>query len=133
MILFLTDTGCRSGELRSLKMQDVNLEKREAWLEGKTGGRWVDFIERTARAIQDWLEVRPEMDCPYLFPSQRGGQLTPSGVWQIFFQEAFSMLQYIRLTYNRCKYARWGRVKRPRKANKALNLGRVTWKGKSGR
>ena len=53
MMLFMADTGCRSGELCSLKLEDVDLEKREAWVEGKTGGRWVDFIERKAGVIQD--------------------------------------------------------------------------------
>ena len=58
VILFLADTGCRVGELVRLRVGDVCLAKREAHVDGKTGGRWVDFTGRTARAVEAWLTVR---------------------------------------------------------------------------
>ena len=58
VILFLADTGCRVGELVRLKVGDVCPEKCEAHVNGKTGGRWVDFTERTARAVEAWLTLR---------------------------------------------------------------------------
>lgn len=58
VLLFLADTGCRVGELVGLRVDDVCLERREAWVDGKSGGRWVDFTERTARAVEAWLTSR---------------------------------------------------------------------------
>jgi len=58
VLLFLADTGCRVGELIALRVGDVCLGKREARVNGKTGGRWVDFTGRTARAVGAWLAVR---------------------------------------------------------------------------
>ena len=58
VILFLADTGCRVGELVRLGVGDVCLGKCEARVNGKSGGRWVDFTERTARAVEAWLMVR---------------------------------------------------------------------------
>ncbi len=58
VLLFLADTGCRVGELVSLRVSDVDVVGREAWVNGKTGGRWVDFTGRTAKAVEAWLTVR---------------------------------------------------------------------------
>ena len=58
VLLFLADTGCRVGELVALCVCDVCLEKCEAHVNGKTGGRAVDFTERTARAVEAWLTSR---------------------------------------------------------------------------
>ena len=58
VLLFLADTGCRIGEVVALCVGDVCLEKCEAYVDGKTGGRWVDFTERTARAVEAWLTAR---------------------------------------------------------------------------
>jgi len=57
VLLFLADTGCRVGELVGLERSDVNVEERCAWVSGKTGGRWVDFTERTAGALERWLVI----------------------------------------------------------------------------
>ena len=58
VLLFLADTGCRVGELVKLKLADVNLGECEARVNGKSGGRQVDFTERTVRAVEAWLTVR---------------------------------------------------------------------------
>ena len=58
VLLFLADTGCRVGELCSLRVGDVCLGRQEAYVNGKTGGRWVDFTERTVWAVEAWLVVR---------------------------------------------------------------------------
>ena len=58
VLLFLADTGCRVGELVNLKLGDVDLVERAAQVNGKTGGRGLDFTERTAQAVEAWLTVR---------------------------------------------------------------------------
>ena len=58
VLLFLADTGCRVGELVKLRVGDVCLEQCEARVNGKSGGRWVEFTERTAEALRAWLAVR---------------------------------------------------------------------------
>ncbi|MBC8445779.1 MAG: tyrosine-type recombinase/integrase [Chloroflexi bacterium] len=58
VLLFLADTGCRVGELVRLKVGDVRLADLEARVDGKTGGRWVDFTERTRCAVEVWLSSR---------------------------------------------------------------------------
>lgn len=68
LMLFLADTGCRAGGAASLRMDTVNLEKREALIHEK-GDHYmkVMFGSETAEAIRDYLEVRPETSHPYLF------------------------------------------------------------------
>lgn len=44
---------------------------------GKTGKvRKLVFTEETMEAIKKWLEVRGDDDCPYVFVSRRGGEVT---------------------------------------------------------
>ena len=58
VLLFLADSGCRVGEAVKLKLVDLDLGECEARVNGKSGGRLVDFTARTAGAIEAWLEVR---------------------------------------------------------------------------
>ena len=49
---------------------------------GKTGNTVMRFDQRTADALRDWLEARPDADCDYAFVTTRrypaqGGQFTP--------------------------------------------------------
>lgn len=67
IIMFLASTGCRSGEAATLKLKNLNLIKREAWVEGKTGGRWVDYNQATADALNAWLAIHPNPDSDAVF------------------------------------------------------------------
>jgi len=64
VLLFLADTGCRVGELVRLEWNQVDLAERCAWVNGKTGGRYVDFTGRTAEALGRLLAVS---DGPLVF------------------------------------------------------------------
>ena len=57
VLLFLADTGCRVGELVKLERSALDLAEQCAWVDGKTGGRWVDFTARTALALEWWLAL----------------------------------------------------------------------------
>ena len=55
MLMFLADTGCRVGELCSLNKVDLDLERFEAQVLGKTGERIVDFTQKTAHLLDNYL------------------------------------------------------------------------------
>ena len=41
---------------------------------GNNKARLVYFGKRTKRALEDWLEVRPDADCPYVFINTSRGR-----------------------------------------------------------
>lgn len=55
VLLFLVDTGCRVGELLSIRRVDLDLDRMEALCRGKTGERVLDFTEPTAAALRTYL------------------------------------------------------------------------------
>jgi len=68
IVLFLADTGCRSGGLCGLELDALDLKRRRALVTEKRGKpRFVFFQEPTARALSDWLDVRPEDKGPWVF------------------------------------------------------------------
>jgi site-specific recombinase XerD len=72
VMLFLLDTGCRVGGLCGLQVGDVDLENKRAKLfEKGEKARVVLFGSRTAKALREWLDVRPFQDSPWLFTSMR--------------------------------------------------------------
>ncbi len=84
IILFLANTGVRASELCTLHRDRISLEERIALVRGKRNKeRYVFFDEKTASAIKQWLEERPETAEPYLFTTYRGKQLSVSGLRQI--------------------------------------------------
>jgi len=95
MVLFLADTACRAAGLAGLKLTELDLNFGVAIVHEKGNGgnnnaRFVYFGKKTKRAIEDWLEVRPDVDCPYLFinvsngwANTRPSGLTVSGIYQM--------------------------------------------------
>jgi len=80
LLLFLIDTGCRVGEICGLTIEDLNLAEGMARVQGKgRKERVVMFGEVTARALAQWLEVRPAGKGDAVFPGKQGA-LTPDGV-----------------------------------------------------
>ncbi len=84
LILFLFSSGCRSHEVANLKVQDVELKKREAIVNGKGGKiRYVHFSEECALILSDYLTTRrPEPEEP-LFMNKFGGPLQKTGIYKI--------------------------------------------------
>lgn len=58
MLTFLADTGCRSGELCSINIADLDFLNLEVYVEGKTGGRVLDFTEKTADVLRHYIRAR---------------------------------------------------------------------------
>jgi site-specific recombinase XerD len=85
IIRFLADTGCRSGELRSVRMCDCCPDHRRADVIGKTGRRTVYFTAVTATAIMKWIRQRPAGSI-YLFVCiagpNAGEQITHAALYQ---------------------------------------------------
>jgi len=92
IILFLADTGCRVGGLCGLRVQDVDLESRLATLTEKgERTRRVPFTRTTARALQDWLDVRPQDKGPWLFVglgNRAHDAVSPNGVARMLKRRA---------------------------------------------
>lgn len=83
LCMFLLDTGLRASELCSLLICDVDLTQRTAVVRNGKGGktRTVAFGKHTAMTLFRYVKAR-EKDGP-LFPSERGGHLTPNGLSQL--------------------------------------------------
>jgi len=92
LLLFVADTGARAGETAGLRIPDLDLLKREAVINGKTGEGVVDFTHTTAQVLRFWLDSRPvpidEPDSRHVFVvlygATQGRPLLPGGIYQIF-------------------------------------------------
>lgn len=96
MVLFLADTACRAAGIAGLRMEELDLNCCVAVVHEKGRGgnkkaRLVYFGKKTRRALEDWLDVRPNVNCPYVFintscgrTKKRPSGLTVSGIYQIF-------------------------------------------------
>jgi site-specific recombinase XerD len=84
VLLFLGHTGCRVGGLVGLKLADLDIDGRKAWLTEKGDkSRNVFFGQQCADALEDWLKVRPRGGA-HVFAAERGSKpLTTSGVHQL--------------------------------------------------
>lgn len=92
IILFLADTGCRVGGLCGLLVGDVDLDSRLAVLVEKGGKtRRAPFTRTTARALQEWLAVRPQDKGPALFVglgNRAKDTVTPTGMARMLTRRA---------------------------------------------
>ncbi len=58
MLTLLADTGCRSGELCSINIVDLDFVNLEVYVDGKTGSRILDFTEKTAKVLKRYIRAR---------------------------------------------------------------------------
>lgn len=86
LVFLMLDTGLRASEVCRLEIQYLDIEGRHLAVRAK-GGRWREgvFSERTSRALQDWLAVRPARKGVKAVFVSLGGRmpgtaLTPSGL-----------------------------------------------------
>lgn len=86
LVLFMASTGCRSGEVAGLRLADVDLGRREAWVSGKTGPRLVDFNLSAATALRAWLQTHPTPDGDLVFVGLRHphNPITADLIYQLF-------------------------------------------------
>jgi integrase len=88
MIRVFIDTGARLSEVANLRLEDVDLDARQLIVTGK--GRRVRILpigNRTLRAIDRYLRVRPEDAGEWLWLGRKG-RMTPSGVRQMVQRRA---------------------------------------------
>ena len=80
-------TGLRVSEMASLKVEDLFLKKGQNSLHVRNGkggkDRLVQFSVALKTLILDYLNYR-KSSSPYLFASERGNQITASGIQQLF-------------------------------------------------
>jgi site-specific recombinase XerD len=79
----LYGTGCRLGEIRTMKIQNVDFERRRILVQGKAGTRYVLITRSAAKALRNYLNRRKS---GYVFvvqwPPQRvRPQRTKVGQW----------------------------------------------------
>ncbi|MCX6340636.1 MAG: tyrosine-type recombinase/integrase [Candidatus Aureabacteria bacterium] len=89
IIRLMYDLGLRRGEVASLSLENVDLEGKRAWIQGKgrSGEREaITLPEQTIEALRQWLEVRGQDPGP-LFTNyahfSKGEGLTGTGLWYI--------------------------------------------------
>lgn len=80
LLLFLADTGCRSGGLRGLTFEDLDLSRRRAIVREKGRGgpkaRTVYFGAETKTALDLWIECRSKTNHLHLFTNRADKPLT---------------------------------------------------------
>lgn len=87
IIRFLFDTGCRRGEVASMRIEPgwLDLREGEAKVDGKTGPRMVSIGDRTAAAIKRYLRTRDRQrtrEERWLWLGRKG-PLTGNGIYQM--------------------------------------------------
>lgn len=90
IVIFLADTACRVGGLAGLRLNEIDFEQNVAVVheKGKGGNqkaRMVFFGEKTKRALEEWLEIRPK-DSKYtnVFLNYHNGKpLKEGGFYQV--------------------------------------------------
>lgn len=83
LLMFLADTGCRSGELCSVNVSSVKFNTMEAHIRGKTGAGELYFTEPTAGALKRWIAHKERVvnNNDALFVGKGGKRITPDGVY----------------------------------------------------
>lgn len=85
ILYLMLDCALRPGELRSIRLQDVNLEYGAVKVAGKTGERIVPFTGPTKQVIVAWLRKRPPIGGQdALLLTASGEPLTKSSLRSIF-------------------------------------------------
>lgn len=87
IIHVLASSGCRLAELAAMKVNDIDVNKRVAYVVGKAGKpRFIRFDAAAALAISRYLRVR-RSDSPMLWLGAKG-DLSKSGIFQAFKRRA---------------------------------------------
>jgi site-specific recombinase XerD len=83
----LCGTGIRVGELVQIRLSDLEVSERKGSIHIRYGkgqsAREIPLNVDVRKALQNWLNVRPASQSQFLITSQRGGGMTPSGIWRI--------------------------------------------------
>ncbi len=86
LVFFFIDSGCRRGEVAGLSIDDLDLDRGEARVDGKTGKRTVALGATAVAALDKWLRARRRLplaatsDGVWLGPRR---PLTDEGIRQV--------------------------------------------------
>lgn len=86
MFLLMLRCGLRVSEVRNLSMGDLYLQPTPGslprlWLRGKNGSQRVAYLSAQAlAALQDWLDVRPNVESDAVFVSRFDGRLKVNSI-----------------------------------------------------
>ncbi|MCG7337173.1 tyrosine-type recombinase/integrase [Sporosarcina sp. ACRSM] len=84
LILFLLSTGCRESEVVNLTIQEVDVDKRTAIVEGKGKKiRHVHFSEECGLVLKDYLRTRSGNKIEPLFLNKFGQALGKNGIYLV--------------------------------------------------
>lgn len=92
ILLFVRDTGARLGGVTDLKLSSLNFKSRDPHIKNRVKitekgeqDRYVYMEDATVRAMEAWLEARPEWAShDFVFCTHHGAPLTEMGVYEIF-------------------------------------------------
>jgi integrase len=85
MVRILIDSGCRLGELVGISREDVDRDRREIAIDGKSGKRLITYGARTAEALDRYWRFRAKHR-HHMLPDLwlgRLGPMTNSGIHQV--------------------------------------------------
>lgn len=85
IVTLMAYDGLRVSEVCGQLLEDVHLNTNELFVRSGKGdvSRTVTINQKVSDAIKEYLRVRGETDCPYLFVSQKGGRLQRQQVYRI--------------------------------------------------
>jgi integrase/recombinase XerD len=84
LVLFLFSSGCRRSEVSYLELQDVNMGKRTAKVNGKGNKfRLIHFSEECAFALKEYHRTRNGNGSDYLFLNKFGNRLGTQSIYKI--------------------------------------------------
>lgn len=75
ILMLMIDTGMRSGEIRHMKSEHLNLDQKLVLVpeEGKTGARPIWLTQEAVSDLRRWLDVRAQFaKCDYIFVTDTG-------------------------------------------------------------
>ena len=89
LLAFLLDTGCRAAGVCRLKLADLDMPQRRAYVREK-GNKWraVFFGAETGRLLADWMLMHEGHTDAVFYNLRRHSPLTPSGLLQICYRLA---------------------------------------------
>jgi site-specific recombinase XerD len=87
MMEVLYGTGARAGEVRSMRVEDVDLQARRIWVVGKSGPRFLLFPKSITNCVRKYIGNRRE---GFLFVNRCPPQtvkifLTKNGIWRSYY------------------------------------------------
>jgi len=90
LLLFLADTGCRAIAAAGLRLEDIDLTSKSAWITGKGDkSRTVYFGDECRIALQNWLRMKKKKSGAYVFRERPGDKpIKPAAISQAVWRLA---------------------------------------------